>query len=219
MLVIDTLLSGATTGVGTARGHPVLQFVFTSTTRVVPAANVRVEAGVILRVAVKTAFVQVLALGLGVVQAAGHVGHIRRSLTRVVLTLVAITAAPATLARVKVKVLLRACGPTHIAVPIMGTREVTLAAKGLRVPLLSVDVLTLSTDRRGRKLGGSGCVGVVQSRLAAGNTEGLSATVFRKATAVGSRFGSKRVVGNRPGGFVDGLLVGLRVGGDLFTVC
>lgn len=30
-----------------------------------------------------------------------------------------------------------------------------------------------------------------------------------------SRLGSKRVVGNRPGGFIDGLLVGLRVVGDL----
>ena len=157
-------------------------------------------------------------------QVTSHVGNIRRGLARVVLarvtTSVGRAGALAQLLRSRilavrsVKILFRACGAAHIAVPV-GTREVTLATKGLRVPFLSVDVLALSTDRGGRKLCGSRCVGVVQGRLATRDTEGLGATVLRESATMCSRLGSKRVVGNRPGGFADGLLVGLRVVGDL----
>ena len=171
VLVVNTLLSGATTSIGTARSLPVLHLALTNTARVVLAANVRIEAGVVLGVAVESTLVQVLALRLAVAQLTSHIGNIRRRLARVVLARVTTSVGRAgTLAQLlrsrilalrSVKILFRACGAAHITVSV-DTREITLATKGLRVPFLSVDVLALSTDRGGRKLGGSRCVGVVQ---------------------------------------------------------
>lgn len=97
----------------------------------------------------------------------------------------------------------------------MRTGEVALSTKGIGVFLLSVDVLTLGTDRGRRKCGGCRCVGVIQCGLAAGDAQRLCTAVLCECTAVGGRFSGKRVVGDRTSRFIDGLLGGLGVRGDL----
>lgn len=177
MVVVDATLSGATTSVRTALSHSALEVVLSNTARVVTAANVRVETSVVSRIAVETTLLQILALGLVLVESASHVGNIRGRHSRVVLALVTITAVPgvagramavfelmrsSVLAFVNSKILLRASTSTNVArLGYMRAREGTLSTQGFGVFLLTVEVLTLSADERGRESGGARCVGVV----------------------------------------------------------
>lgn len=68
----------------------------------------------------------------------------------------------------------------------MRAREVTLATESLRVPFLAVDIFTLSADRGGRELGSARCVGVVEGRVATGDTQGLSTAVLGESATVSS---------------------------------
>lgn len=100
----------------------------------------------------------------------------------------------------------------------MGAGVVALAAESFGVLFLSVEVLTGGADCGGGECGSAGGIGVVQGGLVAGDTKGFGAAVLRESTAVGRRFSGERVIGDGARGFFDGLLVGLRVGGDLLLL-
>lgn len=132
---------------------------------------------------------------LGVSKLLCDIGHVRRGLARVVLTLVAASAGAdagsanlvrRVLARADVKVLLRGCWTAGVAgLGQVGAGVVALAAESFGVPFLSVEVLTGGADCGRGKGGCAGGASVVQSRLAARHTEGLGAAVLREGTAVG----------------------------------
>lgn len=234
MLVVNSLLSRATTSIGTTLSHPALEVVLTSTTRVVASANVGVETGVVSRVAIEATLLQVLALRLVLVESASHIGHVRGRRSRIVLALVAIAAFPgvasramavvelmrsSVLAVVNSKILLRASSSANVTrLGHMRTREGTLSTQGFGVFLLTVEVLTLGADERGWESGGTRCVGIVQVGLASRHTERLCAAVLGEGAAMSSRFGGERVVSDRAGGLFDGLTGSHRVVGDLISL-
>lgn len=94
-----------------------LKVIQTSPTRVLSIADLVIEASVVLRVAVKATLLDVLAMWLGVSKLLSNIGHVRRSLARVVLAVVAASAGAGTatdlvrgpLARANVQVLLCGC--------------------------------------------------------------------------------------------------------------
>lgn len=225
VLVVDTLLSGTTSGIRTTLSHATQEVILTNAARVLSVPDLVVEASIVLGVAVETALLQVLALGLRVARQTGDVADVRGGLAAVVLAVVAAAAGVGagavglvveTLATAGAQVLLCAGGTADVAcLGHVGAGEVTLAVQGLRVLFLSVDVLTGGADRGGGEGGSAGGVGVVQGGLAAGDTEGFGTAVLREGTSVGGRFSGERVVDDGAGWFTDRLLVGLRVGGDL----
>lgn len=67
----------------------------------------------------------------------------------------------------------------------MGAGVVALTAESFGVLFLSVEVLTGGTNCGGGEGGSARGVGVVQSGLVAGDTEGLGTAVLGEGTAVG----------------------------------
>jgi len=95
----------------------------------------------------------------------------------------------------------------------VGTREVTLAAKSLRVLLLALSVLAATTNRGRGKLTGSRGVGILQWRLVVRGRLGIS--VLGESTALANGLGGERIGRDGARRLLDGLLRGKRVGGDL----
>ena len=150
--------------------HPILEVIQSSPTRVLSVTDLVVEASVVLGVAVKATLLDVLAMRLCVSKLLGDIAHVRGSLARVVLAVVAASAGAGAaadlvrgaLARTDVQVLLCGCWAARVAgLGQVGTGEVALAAESFGVLFLSVKVLTGGADCGGGQGGSTGGVGVV----------------------------------------------------------
>lgn len=212
VLVINTLLA-STASVRTALSVGALELVDSSTGRILVRADLGSETGVLLIIRRETTLVDVATVRLSVLVAVGNIVHIGRGLAGDVAR--ATTAGSRVLAGVHAHLLLRGGGTTSVALFGVGTGEVTLATETLGVLLLALTVVTEATNGSGRKLSSGGCVGVVQSRLAAGDAQGLGAAVLRESTALADGLRSEGIVGNGARRLLNGILVGRRVGSDL----